>query len=204
MTHKAFTLIELLIVVAIIAILAAIAVPNFLEAQVRAKVSRAKADMRSVATAVESYAVDNNAYPLGVTLDDPAVFTINDTAIEPIESLVPYLVTTPIAYMTSLPRDTFPARGDEEHDPNMTFHYLDRKTTQQRGEPELLDDYHEVFYGRRNQASAYWMFTLGPDLDHDEDLSGAEAGIAAALYDPTNGTVSSGDILFYQGNGFGR
>ncbi len=52
---KVFTLIEILIVVAIIAILAAIAVPNFLEAQVRSKVSRTKSDMRSVATALESY-----------------------------------------------------------------------------------------------------------------------------------------------------
>ena len=60
---KGFTLIELLIVVAIIAILAAIAVPNFLEAQVRAKVSRVKADMRSLATAIEAYVVDNNVYP---------------------------------------------------------------------------------------------------------------------------------------------
>ena len=58
-----FTLIELLIVVALIAILAAIAVPNFLEAQTRAKVSRAKSDMRSVAIALESYRVDNNNYP---------------------------------------------------------------------------------------------------------------------------------------------
>jgi len=41
----AFTLIELLIVVAIIAILSAIAVPNFLEAQTRSKVSRTQADM---------------------------------------------------------------------------------------------------------------------------------------------------------------
>jgi prepilin-type N-terminal cleavage/methylation domain-containing protein len=60
---KGFTLIELLIVVAIIAILAAIAVPNFLEAQVRSKVSRAHSDMRSLATAIESYMVDNNKFP---------------------------------------------------------------------------------------------------------------------------------------------
>ncbi|MCC5875483.1 MAG: prepilin-type N-terminal cleavage/methylation domain-containing protein, partial [Candidatus Sumerlaeia bacterium] len=59
-----FTLIELLIVVAIIAILAAIAVPNFLEAQVRAKVSRVQADQRTIATALESYHVDNNKYPM--------------------------------------------------------------------------------------------------------------------------------------------
>src|SRR5690606_13569858 len=61
--NRGFTLIELLIVVAIIAILAAIAVPNFLEAQVRSKVSRTKADMRTVATALEAYAVDSNHYP---------------------------------------------------------------------------------------------------------------------------------------------
>src|SRR5215207_257564 len=59
-----FTLIELLIVVAIIAILAAIAVPNFLEAQTRSKVARIRADIRTVATGLETYAVDNNKYPV--------------------------------------------------------------------------------------------------------------------------------------------
>jgi len=47
----------------IIAILAAISVPNFLEAQIRSKVSRAQSDMRSLGTALEAYMVDNNAYP---------------------------------------------------------------------------------------------------------------------------------------------
>jgi prepilin-type N-terminal cleavage/methylation domain-containing protein len=58
-----FTLIELLIVVAIIAILAAIAIPNFLEAQTRAKISRAKADLRTLGVAVQAYRVDDNTWP---------------------------------------------------------------------------------------------------------------------------------------------
>ena len=59
----AFTLIELLIVVAIIAILALIAVPNFLEAQTRAKVARAKNDLRTIDVALTAYHVDHNTYP---------------------------------------------------------------------------------------------------------------------------------------------
>jgi type II secretion system protein G len=60
---KGFTLIELLIVVAIIGIIAAIAIPNLLNAIDRGKQKRTMADMRSIGTAVESYAVDNNIYP---------------------------------------------------------------------------------------------------------------------------------------------
>ncbi|HPA46471.1 MAG TPA: prepilin-type N-terminal cleavage/methylation domain-containing protein, partial [bacterium] len=59
----AFTLIELLIVVAIIGILAAIAVPNFMNARMRASVSRAQSDLRNLSVALESYRLDNNHYP---------------------------------------------------------------------------------------------------------------------------------------------
>jgi type II secretion system protein G len=58
-----FTLIELLIVIAIIGILAAIAIPNLLNALQRGKQKRTMADIRNLATAIESYNVDNNLYP---------------------------------------------------------------------------------------------------------------------------------------------
>src|ERR1041384_944405 len=98
-----FTLIELLIVVAIIAILAAIAIPNFLAAQVRAKVSRAKGDMKSIATALETYAVDYNVYP---PLDGKYYVT-------------PVTLTTPISYLSNyrIP-DPF---AIEVHDPTNPY-----------------------------------------------------------------------------------
>src|SRR4051794_20959005 len=103
---KAFTLIELLIVVAIIAILAAIAVPNFLEAQTRAKVARVKADMRTVATALEAYTVDTNHYPWDCTQPIPAIdpnyFGTNINLQYGANWHLNNMITTPIAYMTSV------------------------------------------------------------------------------------------------------
>jgi general secretion pathway protein G len=77
--QKGFTLIELLIVVAIIGIIAAIAIPNLLNAINRGRQKRTMADMRSIATAVESYQVDFNFYP---KVADGLISTI-ETYIEP-------------------------------------------------------------------------------------------------------------------------
>ena len=63
--ERGFTLIELLIVVAIIAILAAILIPNFLRARLQARISATKGNMKNIATALESYFVDSDTYPVG-------------------------------------------------------------------------------------------------------------------------------------------
>jgi prepilin-type N-terminal cleavage/methylation domain-containing protein len=62
-SQRGFTLIELLIVVAIIAILAAILIPNFLRARAQSQVAATKGNLKNVATALESYSVDNAQYP---------------------------------------------------------------------------------------------------------------------------------------------
>ncbi len=65
---KGFTLVEIMIVVAIIALLAAIAIPNLLRAKISANDALAKATIRSISTASESYATANSGnYPLAIT-----------------------------------------------------------------------------------------------------------------------------------------
>ena len=59
---KGFTLIELMIVVAIIGILAAIAIPNFLKFQAKSKQSEAKTNLKAIYTAETGYFGENNTY----------------------------------------------------------------------------------------------------------------------------------------------
>jgi len=63
-TQKGFTLVEIMIVVAIIALLAAIAIPNLLRAKMTSNDALAKATLRAISTACESYGTSNNGnYP---------------------------------------------------------------------------------------------------------------------------------------------
>ena len=193
-----FTLIELLIVVLIIAILAAIAVPNFLEFQVRAKVSRVKSDMRSMATAIEGYRVDNGAYPIAYESGS----TINPRVLR----LTP--LTTPIAYITSIPEDVFnkedptPYTNAEVH----VFLYADKKSYSE----EILNaidpssgyngaNFYRILWGEQFVGGEWLLRSRGPN--------GEPGGVGNSVdkrdaYDPTNGTVSNGNI-FYLGPGIG-
>jgi type IV pilus assembly protein PilA len=73
-SNKGFTLIELMIVVAIIGILAAIAIPNFLRFQLKAKSSEGKVNIAAIRTAEESFQAEFGAY-VSVPVQNPA--TIN-------------------------------------------------------------------------------------------------------------------------------
>ncbi len=184
---KAFTLIELLIVVAIIAILAAIAVPNFLEAQVRAKVSRAKADMRTVATALEAYRVDFNRYPRSQGID------IIEQRMAPL--------TTPVAYMTKIPDDVFGSQDVEfsrwffptsSNPKYRTFDYLTFFELPTGGR-EHQSIYNVLVNDRGFRFGFQWyLASKGPDRQVGLALGPTEAAVP---YDPTNGTISQGDII---------
>jgi prepilin-type N-terminal cleavage/methylation domain-containing protein len=68
--HAGFTLVEIMIVVAIIALLAAIAVPGFLRARKRSQASKIINDLRLIDAAVDQYAIENakkSGDPVGIT-----------------------------------------------------------------------------------------------------------------------------------------
>jgi len=60
---RGFTLVELLIVVAIIGLIATIAIPNLMNAIDKGRQKRTMSDLRTIGTGVESYAVDQVVYP---------------------------------------------------------------------------------------------------------------------------------------------
>ena len=190
----AFTLIELLIVVAIIAILAAIAVPNFLEAQTRSKVSRCKSDLRTIATALESYRVDNTSYPNDGGSGVASPTFVNSGGIVWARLGV---ITSPIAYITAIPPDPFLTVPHENRTWLYSYIYMcnNKNCGPFVGDSDLSDA--DVRSRMENVRKTFWnvpdhlwlMFTSGPDRVPDF--------AKVPPYDSTNGTISKGDIWYF-------
>jgi prepilin-type N-terminal cleavage/methylation domain-containing protein len=188
--NAAFTLIELLITVAIIAILAAVAVPNFLEAQTRAKISRVKTDLRTLATAIEAYSVDNN-HPMF----DGQPNTEHWGWVSSFKQ-----ATTPVAYITTIPADLFqdPIMKTAIPPPGQTF-FIDDPAHTKHSYDYGTATWHQVGYDPGQ--TGLWMASLGnsrwkigscgPD---GQFINTAGFFGFGPSYDPTNGTVSIGDI----------
>ena len=90
---KGFTLIELLIVIAVIAILVAIVIPNFRGIRIQAKQAAARADLRNLLSATETYMNHHNRYPNNLNqLKDEgiAIRVINKLPDDPFKEGNPY------------------------------------------------------------------------------------------------------------------
>jgi len=163
---QAFTLIELLVVVGIISILASIAVPNFLEAQTRAKVSRVQSDLRTISIALESYAVDHTSYPICGDLEGNPIPFYPWSGPYILGTRLGVTVTTPIAYLSIRPTDLFSERPEAQ----LPYFYHTRDYAQAKKDcagADYLMDYVARIAGTPRTATQYILSSNGPDRDHD-------------------------------------
>jgi prepilin-type N-terminal cleavage/methylation domain-containing protein len=212
--ERGFTLIELLIVVAIIAIVAAIAVPNLLEAQTRAKVSRALADMRTLTTALEAYAADWNLYPpcnsFGIAGNRTPVVTEDYLYLE--------LLSSPVAYTSRafLPdpfdpdmrigqialHEDLPALPGVDADlpASAQWRAFTYTSWNSGGRTTAAGDGFDI----ESSPRSWLLQSSGPDR-HYFNVGGILDSFTAdetqdVLYDATNGTVSYGAIFTVGGD----
>ncbi len=169
-SRSSFTLIELLIVTAIIGILVAIAIPNLLHAQLRAKVAATQSDLKMMVDAMQQYYMDNNSY-----------HAHRDTGNQQ------YPLTTPVPYLNGFLRDRFQGLPDMALRAGFDcsrsyYHWIPFEShlhiwgNPWRRWDSVLDDTHR----RQSGLVDGW----GP------------AGIRGGpRYDPTNGLISQGGFF---------
>lgn len=176
---SAFTLIELLIVVAIIGILAAIAVPNFMNARLKAKIAAVKSDFRTLIQAADMYRLDWNRYPP----DGGYVSNYNEAP-----NIGYIAMTTPIAYISSheVARDEFAHKNHQYssgHDWDQFYEFG-------------FSDSQNGNSGREKKRDRYFIESVGPNgLD---DIQGTRSYPHKPgkfhIYHPSNGLQSKGDL----------
>lgn len=139
------------------------------EGAILSKASRAKSDMRSMATGIESYFVDNNKYPPS---DTEGRIRKQGPSEKPVSSYAGPHLTTPIAYITSHFPDPFAP------DQKQTFGYYQK------------DDKGWILFSPGPDGK----FNLGWEVYDPSQSQPSVELLTRYTYDPTNGVRSAGDI----------
>ncbi len=182
----------------IISILAAIAVPNYLNAQMRAKVTAIISDMRTMKIALQAYRVDNEDYPYRRNSDHDPDLPYTPQVPEMQTRLTHMSVlTTPVSYLASIPVDILDIYTPY---PFNVIDYYDKL------QASWLVNTGKVFSGSREHGPedvGWILVSVGPDGYLGENIN-QECGSCPSrfilrgtvrrAYDPTNGTVSTGNI----------
>jgi len=182
-------MIELLIVIAIITVITAIAVPNLISANVKAKVRGIKSEMGSIAIALEDYRMDEGNYPIDPehtgSGDNPDViakpnidFDGYDDAIGLGKLIFPGEGASDPVYLYRIPGDPFNDGGEEEWNGTSGAH----------------NNHYSYFTADRNWA----LVSYGPDKDLDITSYSAAKNAwenGTDRYDSDSGITSNGDIV---------
>lgn len=208
-----FTMIEILVVLVIIAILGAIAVPNFAKAKHRARVTRSQNDMQSIAIALEAYCLDNDKQYIPCSIWEPNVKLHNE-----IGKITDYQrqckLTTPVAYLPDVIPDPFQANLLDPSDPihcKGYYGYWEKTGFDIMYPPNALDNRwasgaegsaafnQEAPFGPDGKTKMWGIKSPGPDLIWNwadmKEVNPPSVSAQYTQYDPTNGTTSHGDII---------
>lgn len=206
---EGFTLVELLIAVAILGILAAIAVPQLNNAIIRAQTAKAVGDMAALEKALWAFANGNHdMFPM--VRNDFYKGDSGGEALPRLERLAP--LTTPVAYIGGIPTDPF-AAGDDERaaPPNDVYAYWDEETTKKFRDANAFMNVavlRERFgtYKRKANQEGLLLISHGPDRflpvnaaklppsAASPSAAPVDAHACAPEYDPSNGIASAGEI----------
>lgn len=231
---ECFTLIELLIVVAIVAILASIAVPNYQDALARSKCAKFMGDGKAIETAVEWYSAERGMYPAEDKYP-PGSDNLNWSARPeyPAAGFLSRNLTTPVAYLAKLPIDPFPnhcpAYGEHQYPDRRPYNYTNDQQNAKLYPGQTNQYYASWIYqyivtpqgtlsrnaNNRPNAATWMISSAGPDGDRDhgwnatwvsktdQQMIDSPDSQYPIVYDPTNGTISNGDLyMFGPGLGF--
>lgn len=192
---RGFTLIELLTVVAVIGILAAIAIPNFMNAMVKAKIAKTYTNFHTLQNALHCFKMDHEAF-------------INSNAIWDIgrkDGWEFIRLTTPISYLKSIHAaiDDFSSEEDGTINRNQFYDYL--SPIEIAGRPN--SNVQLIFVAQSKPGDSFLLTSLGPNQKKNYhvliNLSPTTTNynlpiffsINDDMYSITNGILSRGDII---------